>query len=195
MTPGARPSCSTRPGGWRQSSPTWRVLRAAGELYLLAQPAARDDLRLDEDQRRKVADLSARAGRRWMDAFGDPANAPAPAERERIVLEQVRANEAEMGAILTPAQRLRLRQIALQSEGPGAFRQPEVVEALELTREQREQIHAIEEQTLFRQMRRIEPESRKKPPEYRPCNESWRCSLQNRRGGGATWPASRSGAV
>ena len=56
------------------------VLRAAGELYLLAQPSAHDDLRLDEGQRAKVADLSDRAGRRWIEAFGDPAHPP-PAGR------------------------------------------------------------------------------------------------------------------
>jgi serine/threonine protein kinase len=131
------------------------LLRAAGELYLLAQPSALDDLRLDPEQRRKVADLSARAGKRWVDAFGDPAHMPAPAERVRIVLEQVRTNEGEIDAILTPSQRGRLRQIALQAEGPAAFREPEVVEALVLTPGQRERIRGIEEGTLFRQIREI----------------------------------------
>jgi hypothetical protein len=129
------------------------VLRAAGELYLLAQPAALDDLKLDEGQRRKVANLSARAGRRWMEAFGDPAHLPARAERQRIALEQVRANESEMDAILTASQRVRLRQIALQSEGPAAFREPEVVEELGLTPEERERIRGIGEEALFRQVR------------------------------------------
>jgi len=109
------------------------VLRAAGELYLLAQPSALDDLRLDEGQRAKVADLSERAGRRWMESFGDPAKLRPPGERVRIALEQARANEAEVDAILTSSQLVRLRQIALQSEGPTAFREPEVVEALGLT--------------------------------------------------------------
>ena len=116
------------------------VLRAAGQLYLLIQPTALDDLRLDEGQRARVAELSARAAPRWTDAFGDPARLPPPAERVRIGLEQARANEAEVDAILTPPQRVRLRQIALQSEGPAAFREPEVVEALGLTPEQRERI-------------------------------------------------------
>jgi serine/threonine protein kinase len=129
------------------------VLRAAGELYLLVQPTALDDLRLDGPQRRKVADLSARAGRRWVEAFGDPAHLPSPAERTRIALEQVRANEAGIDAILIPSQRARLRQIALQAEGPSAFREPEVVEALDLTTDQRERIRAIEEGALFRQIR------------------------------------------
>ncbi len=129
------------------------VLRAAGELYLLAQPSAHDDLRLDEGQRAKVADFSDRAGRRWMETFGDPGHRRPPAERARLALEQARANEAEIDAILTPAQRVRLRQIALQSEGPAAFREPEVVEALGLSPGQRERIRAIEEESFFRQMR------------------------------------------
>ncbi len=129
------------------------VLRAAGELYLLAQPSAHDDLRLDEGQRAKVAELSDRAGRRWVEVFGDPAHLRPPAERVRLALEQARANEAEVDAILTHSQRVRLRQLALQSEGPAAFREPEVVEALGLTPGQREQIRAIEEELLVSQMR------------------------------------------
>jgi eukaryotic-like serine/threonine-protein kinase len=131
------------------------VLRAAGQLYLLAQATAQDDLRLDEAQRAKVADLSERAGRRWTEAFGDRARLRAPVERVRLVLEQARANEAEVDAILTPAQCVRLRQIALLSEGPAAFREPEVVEALGLAPGQREQVRAIEEELLLAQMREM----------------------------------------
>jgi eukaryotic-like serine/threonine-protein kinase len=132
------------------------VLRAAGQLYLLIQPTALDDLRLDEGQRARVAELSARAGARWTETFGDPARLPPPAERIRISLEQARANEAEVDAILTPPQRVRLLQIALQSEGPAAFREPEVVEALGLTPGQRERIRAIEDQALFGQFREMQ---------------------------------------
>jgi hypothetical protein len=88
-----------------------------------------------------------------MEAFGDPARPPTPAERVRIALEQARANQAEVDAILTPVQRTRLRQIALQSEGAAAFREPEVVEGLALSLAQRETIRGIEEEALFRQIR------------------------------------------
>jgi serine/threonine protein kinase len=132
------------------------VLRAAGELYVLIQPPALDDLRLDAGQRAKVADLSARAGKRWMETFGDRRRLVPPAERVRLALEQARSNEAEVEAILLPWQRIRLRQLALQSEGPGAFREPEVVEALGLTREERERIHMIEEEFLFGQVRELQ---------------------------------------
>jgi eukaryotic-like serine/threonine-protein kinase len=67
------------------------VLRAAGQLYLLAQTSALDDLRLDKRQRVKVAALSDRAGRRWMELFGDPVHLHPPAERVRIGPELARA--------------------------------------------------------------------------------------------------------
>jgi hypothetical protein len=106
-----------------------------------------------------------------MEAFGDPGRLPAPARRVRMALEQARANEAEVEAILTPPQRLRLRQLALQSEGPGVFREPEVVETLGLSPEQRERIRAIEEEILFGQMRELRsgrvPEGPGKPADDR----------------------------
>ena len=171
------------------------VLRAAGELYLLAQPSALDDLRLDEGQRAKVADLSDRAGRRWMESFGDPAHRRPPVERVRIALEQARANEAEVDAILTPSQRVRLRQIALQSEGPAAFREPEVVEALGLTPGQRERIRAIEEEALFGQIRELP--IGEGPRGGRQAGDGAHRGRAHRgagRGAGSRWPASRSGA-
>ena len=58
--------------------------------FLLIQPAALEDLRLDEDQRAKVAELSARAGRRWMATFGDPGHLPPPDRRVQLALEQAR---------------------------------------------------------------------------------------------------------
>ena len=67
-----------------------------------------------------------------------------------------RANEAEVDSILTRPQRLRLRQLALQSEGPAGFRQPEVVETLGLTTGQRERIRAIEEEIRIAQMREMQ---------------------------------------
>jgi eukaryotic-like serine/threonine-protein kinase len=134
------------------------VLRAAGELYLLIQPPALDDLRLDDGQRARVAELSARAGKRWMQTFGDRGRILPPAERVRLALEQARANEAEVDAILSAPQRQRLCQLSLQSEGLSAFREPEVVEGLGLSLRQREQIRAIEEEVLIAQVREMRAE-------------------------------------
>src|SRR5262249_22484362 len=65
--------------------------------------------------------------------------------------------EAEVSRLLTPAQQVRLRQIGLQAEGPGAFAEPEVVAALKLTSEQREQIRTIEDEVLFGWLRGVRP--------------------------------------
>ncbi len=68
---------------------------------------------------------------------------------------------------IRPSARSRLRQLALQSEGPAAFREPEVVEALGLTPGQRERIRAIEEELLVGQVRETHfgkaPEASGKP--------------------------------
>jgi serine/threonine protein kinase len=128
------------------------VLRAASHLYLLCQPAVLDDLGVSDDQRPKVKEFCARVGREWKESFADVGRL-SPAERGRRAVARARAYEAEVNALLTPAQRARLGQIALQAEGPGAFREPEVVAALNLTAEQRDRIRTIEDEALFGWMR------------------------------------------
>jgi eukaryotic-like serine/threonine-protein kinase len=62
---------------------------------------------------------------------------------------------SEVDAILSASQRLRLRLLALQSEGLGAFREPEVVAGVGLSPREREKIRAIEEEVLIGQMREM----------------------------------------
>jgi len=124
------------------------VLRAASQLYLLGQPAVCNDLHLDAAQSPRVKEFCARVGKEWRESLGEVGRLP-PAERGRRAVERARAYEVEVNELLTPAQRLRLRQIALQAEGPGAFAEPEVVADLKLTPEQREQIRMIQEEAIF----------------------------------------------
>jgi serine/threonine protein kinase len=128
------------------------VLRAASQLYLLCQPAVLGELRLDVGQRARVWEFTARVGKQWRESF-DAAGRLSPSERGRRAIEQARADETDLAAILTPAQQRRFEQIGLQAAGPGAFREPEVVAALQLTAEQRERIRAIEDEALFAWMR------------------------------------------
>jgi hypothetical protein len=132
------------------------VLRAASQLYLLCQSGVLDDLRLDDEQRPKVKKFCARVGKEWMESLGEVGRVP-PAERGRRAVERARAYEAEVNRLLTPAQQARLWQIGLQAEGPGAFREPEVVAELKLTAEQRDQVRTIEEEALFGWMRGPRP--------------------------------------
>ena len=132
------------------------MLRAASRLYLLGQPAVCDDLRLDGAQRPRVKEFCARVGKEWRESLEEAGRLP-PAERGRRAVERARTYEAEVNELLTAPQRLRLRQVALQAEGPGAFGEPEVVSELKLTPEQRDQIRAIEEEAIFSRMRGPRP--------------------------------------
>jgi serine/threonine protein kinase len=132
------------------------VLRAASQLYLLCQPAVLDDLRLDDEQRPKVKQFCDRVGKEWWESLGDVGRL-SPAERGRRAVARARAYEAEVNVLLTPEQKVRLRQIGLQAEGPGAFGEPEVVAELGLAAGQREQIRTIEEEALFGWMRGPRP--------------------------------------
>ncbi len=132
------------------------VLRAAGLFRLLTQAAVLDDLRLDDGQRAKVAELSARVGKQWKEGLRDFGRL-SPTERGRRALEQARANEATVKAILTPAQLRRLHQVGLQVDVSGAFREPELAAALKLTAEQRERIRIIEEEAFLGMLRSFWP--------------------------------------
>src|SRR5579883_443763 len=128
------------------------VLRTATYFYLLCQPVVLDDLKLTPDQRARIRDLTARVGKEWWESFRD-IGLTAPAERGRRAVAQARANEAELSTILTAGQQVRLREIGLQSEGPSAFRDPEVAATLGLTPKQRERVRVIEDDTTFGWMR------------------------------------------
>ena len=188
-----RPSCATRRGGSRRSSPTWRCSARRVSFTCSPSQPAHDDLRLDEGQRAKVAELSARAGKRWTKPSATPPISP-PVERVRMALEQARANEAEVDAILTPPQRVRLRQIALQSEGPAAFREPEVVEALGLTPGSASRSARSRRRLFFGQIREMQSGKPPKTLASRRWNASWPSSPPIRPGAGRRWPASRSAA-
>jgi serine/threonine protein kinase len=128
------------------------ILRSATHFYLLCQPAVLEDLGVSEQQRPQIAELTARVGKEWMESFQDIGLTP-PAERARRTLAQARANDAQLGVLLTSSQQQRLRQIGLQSEGAAAFRDQEVALAIGLSPQQRDQIRVIEDDAAYGWMR------------------------------------------
>jgi hypothetical protein len=124
------------------------VLQGIGQVQLLDQPAAADDLHLTDEQRRKAGELSARRREQIMESFRRLSRLPAEERRQRVV-EQARADDAAVSAILTTAQVERLRQIELQVQGVAAFRTPETVADLKLTVEQRKGIREIESEIFL----------------------------------------------
>ena len=128
------------------------ALRSASQMYLLLQNDVLDDLQLVDPQRSEVKQLAARAGKQWMSSFHEFRQL-SPAERGRRILVRARATEAEVNRALSVSQQARLRQIAMQVDGVAAFRNQEVVTALQLTSVQREQIRKIEEEAHLERTR------------------------------------------
>lgn len=147
------------------------VLHAASQLYLLCQPAVLGELHLTDEQRPKVREFCARVGKEWVESFAEVGQLP-HGERVRRAVERARRYQREVNLLLTDAQRLRLRQIGLQAEGPSAFGDAEVVSELKLTSQQRERIRMIEEEAYFGWMKK-QPENGGKTPgfEGRSVNE------------------------
>jgi serine/threonine protein kinase len=119
------------------------TLMGAGKYGLLRHKEVQDELHADAEQRDALAKLDPRRHPGSHEMFR-----PGP-EGERRRLAWAREQEAEVARVLRPEQLRRFKQIALQAQGVGAFREPEVAAALKLTAEQRERLRAIESDVFF----------------------------------------------
>ncbi len=115
------------------------ALIGAGRYLYLKFPEVQDELNLSAQQRESLAAID----HRWHEQLRE-LDQLGPSELERHRLAMAREQQTDVALLLTAAQYLRFRQIALQAEGPAAFREPEVLAALNLTAGQRERIGAIE---------------------------------------------------
>jgi hypothetical protein len=115
----------------------------AGRYRHLHDEEVQKELHLDEHTRQALRDID----RKWHQAPREIFQ-PSP-EGEKLRLALAREQEAAVGRLLKPEQLQRLKEIALQDHGPAAFRDPEVVAALQLTERQRERIRAIEANVFF----------------------------------------------
>jgi serine/threonine protein kinase len=125
------------------------VLQGAGQVFLLNSEAVLEDLDLSAEQRKRVTDLSQHVTEQRQKSF-EAFHKLTRDERRQRFLDEARSNEAAIAEILNPEQIRRLRQITLQSRGPMAFRDRDVITALKLTAEQRTRINAIEAETFFK---------------------------------------------
>jgi serine/threonine protein kinase len=113
------------------------ALQGAGQLPLLASAAVADDLHLDPAKRDNIRRLSEqlKGGFREFHRLS-------PEQRQQRFLE-AQANAKQLEKTLSPAERRRLKEIALQLQGPFAFHEIEVETALKLRADQKERIAAI----------------------------------------------------
>jgi serine/threonine protein kinase len=142
-------------------------LRNGGPLLLLEQPSVQADLKLSEEQVHRVTRLAAR--RRA--AFWDSPDLSL--ERWRTKFEELAARENVVLKSLAPEQARRLKQIAWQEGGASAFSDPELLEALGVTENQKEQIRAIQDQS--RRNMRVGPRpGGPRPEDWKKAADSWK---------------------
>jgi hypothetical protein len=124
------------------------VMQGFGQFPRLYQPAVIEDLQLTDKQRNDLDELSGTVKKGLEESFKDFGRLTSEQRRARF-LEMARATDSKMRQILTEDQLKRLAQIALQMQGPSAFRDAKVATELQLTAQQREQIRAVEEKAFF----------------------------------------------
>jgi hypothetical protein len=124
------------------------VLQGAAHLFMLRHPDVLNDLKLQGEDRKRVSDLVYRLEKQHQDSSRE-FHKLAQEERQKHFVAMAQSNEAALAEVLTPVQTRRLRQIALQCQGPMAFRDPQVVAALKLSPDQRKQIRGVESIFFF----------------------------------------------
>lgn len=123
------------------------VLKADRQNFLLREPAVLDDLRVTADQRSKLIEMHEQHETRRQESPRPPFEGNLHEHHQRS-LAIARENEAALAGILTGDQLKRLPQIALQWQGPRVLLDPDVVAALKLTVEQRNQLRIIENEAM-----------------------------------------------
>jgi Spy/CpxP family protein refolding chaperone len=127
-----------RPGGF-----------GGGTLFLLTQKSVQEELKLSEDQVKKVTELDQKQREAFRD-FRDLSRE----ERQQKMQEMAKANDKAIGEILKEDQLKRVKQISLQQQGARALGTPEVADALKLTDEQKDKVKGIQEESAkeFREL-------------------------------------------
>ncbi len=112
--------------------------QGSARLGLLSSGEVQQDLAVTATQRRQIADLTAKRSRLLEEAVAQSE----PARYDRL-LGQAAEEEKELDRILTAEQARRLSQLVVQQRGVDAFRDPNLLAALQLTPEQSTRIGAI----------------------------------------------------
>ena len=122
------------------------ALSSFGPLMLLSDERVQEELGVDDAQQEKIEKLIDRL---WSQRAETNDQQLTREERQHQLAESLRSHEEQIARVVGPRQMERLRQIALQQQGPFAFKRQEVIEALELSSD-----HANASSTLSRLMPR-----------------------------------------
>ena len=106
---------------------------------LLINPGVQKELKLSPTAAANVQSVFMSDAMKLLPAIqrGAGGNAMSPQQRTKTMFDGVARMQSRLAALLSPAQRLRLRQLTLQSIGPGSVLQPKVATQLGLSSAQK----------------------------------------------------------
>jgi hypothetical protein len=123
------------------------VIQRERQLSVLESKSVQKALKLTADQQKRLSALLER----WSvekDSFFKDGHAAPEAERRRRMAQMIEKYEQELAQVLNEPQRLRVKQIVIQSHGIFAFKDQEIILALGLDKQQLAAIREIE-QVMF----------------------------------------------
>lgn len=146
------------------------VLQADRQMHLLVQPDVLRDLKVSTEQNQKLHELFDWRSTQMRNTVDESKRLSSNAEGSRSQfiqdhrIQEARQTKDGLQAILTADQQQRLQQLALRYQGAEALHETEVIQALNLSHDQRMAMRAIESEYHFRKgPRRGGP--REGPPE------------------------------
>jgi Spy/CpxP family protein refolding chaperone len=119
-----------------------------GPGMLLQNTGVQKELKLNEEQIKKIKDLVVKIQEKHKDDFAALAKVELQERREKVqeLLKTIgEETEKELAGVLQPEQSKRLKQISLQMRGSQAFNEEEVQKSLNLTDDQKDKIKTINE--------------------------------------------------
>jgi serine/threonine protein kinase len=120
------------------------TLVGVARYFPLHMKDVQDELGLSAVQREALERIDQRAREAFRESF---AQSPEAWERRRVAL--AREQEAEIPRLLSAGELQRLDQLLLQMAGIYAFSDPKVVEALQLTADQKDRVRLLQEEGKF----------------------------------------------
>jgi hypothetical protein len=112
---------------------------AQSRIVMLRHPAIQDELKLSDEQKKKVLDAFMKMRDQMLELIEN-------GEREKVqtVLKE---REKDFGQILTPEQTKRLKQVYVQVLGLWALTDAEVMKEIRLTQEQQKKVQDLQQET------------------------------------------------
>lgn len=124
------------------------IVSSLFQAKLSEDPDVQADLQITAEQKEQLKALHQDMEQKFSAHLAD-SNPPSLKDGRQRFIQLAELQTNQLLQILTPKQQERLKQIWVQSQRIFAFQEPDVIDSLQLTTEQRQQIRDIEFQTII----------------------------------------------